>query len=100
VSERPPDARWYGSLPELIAEKRGAGVDAVIERIDKAAAGYPYADRYTPWPESFAISQFQACRALKQRTTYRKLARIPTVNLHPCASDRLHKNGLRFSSLG
>lgn len=50
VSGRPPDARWYGSLPELIAEKRGAGVDAIIERIDKAAAGYPYADRYSAWP--------------------------------------------------
>jgi hypothetical protein len=50
VSERHPDARWYGNLPELIAEKRGAGVDAIIERIDKAAAGYPYADRYTAWP--------------------------------------------------
>lgn len=50
VSERPPDARWYGSFPELIAEKRGAGVDAVIERIEKAAAAYPYADRYSAWP--------------------------------------------------
>lgn len=50
VSERAPDARWYGSLPEVIAEKRGAGVDALIERIDKAAAAYPYAERYSAWP--------------------------------------------------
>ena len=50
VSERHPDARWFGSFPELIAEKRGAGVDAIIERIAKAAAAYPYADRYTAWP--------------------------------------------------
>ena len=50
VSERHPDARWYGSLPELIAQKRGAGVDAIIDRIDKAAAAYPYAGRYTAWP--------------------------------------------------
>lgn len=50
VSERHPDARWYGSIPELITEKRGAGVDSIIERIDKAVAGYPYADRYTAWP--------------------------------------------------
>lgn len=50
VSERHPDARWFGSLPELIAEKRGSGVDAIIERIDTAAANYPYADRYTAWP--------------------------------------------------
>jgi hypothetical protein len=50
VRERQPDARWYGSLPELIAQKRGAGVDAIIERIDKAATAYPYADRYSVWP--------------------------------------------------
>lgn len=50
VSARHPDARWFGSFPELIAVKRGAGVDAIIERIDKAAAEYPYADRYTAWP--------------------------------------------------
>jgi len=50
VSARPPDARWYGSIPEVIAEKRGAGVDAVIERIEKAAASYPYAERYAAWP--------------------------------------------------
>ena len=50
VSERHPDARWFGNLPELIAEKRGRGVDALIERIDTAAADYPYADRYTVWP--------------------------------------------------
>jgi hypothetical protein len=50
VSERHPDARWFGRVPELIAEKRGAGVDALIKRIDKAAADYPYADRYTLWP--------------------------------------------------
>jgi hypothetical protein len=49
-SERHPDARWFGSLPELIAQKRGAGVDAIIERIEKAVAAYPYADRYTAWP--------------------------------------------------
>lgn len=50
VSERHPDARWFGSAPELIADKRGRGVDAIIERIDNAAAAYPYADSYTAWP--------------------------------------------------
>jgi hypothetical protein len=50
VSARPPDARWFGSVPEVIAEKRGAGVDALIGRIAKAAAAYPYADRYAAWP--------------------------------------------------
>ena len=50
VSGRHPDARWFGNLPELIADKRGTGVDAIIERIDKAAAAYPYPDSYTAWP--------------------------------------------------
>lgn len=50
VSGRHPDARWFGSVPEVIAEKRGPGVDAIIQRIDRAAAAYPYADRYAAWP--------------------------------------------------
>jgi hypothetical protein len=50
VRERQPDARWFGAVPELYAEKHGAGVDALIERIDKAARAYPYAKEYTTWP--------------------------------------------------
>jgi Protein of unknown function (DUF3750) len=50
ISNRDPDARWYGSEPELYADKRGEGVDALIERIDKAAAEYPYASEYGLWP--------------------------------------------------
>jgi len=34
VSERPPDAAGTAVFPKWIAEKRGAGVDAIIERID------------------------------------------------------------------
>ena len=50
VRTRDPDARWWGSEPELYAEKRGAGVDELIARIDKAAREYPYASEYTVWP--------------------------------------------------
>jgi len=50
ISERLPDGRWYGNAPKLIADIRGAAVDAVIERIDAAAAAYPYADAYRVWP--------------------------------------------------
>ena len=32
-----PDARWFGAEAELYADKRGAGVDELIARIDKAA---------------------------------------------------------------
>jgi hypothetical protein len=50
VRERAPDARWFGAAPELIAERRGKDVDALIARIDKAAASYPWAADYTLWP--------------------------------------------------
>jgi hypothetical protein len=49
VRNRAPD-HWFGSEGELYAEKRGAGVEALIERIDKAAREYPYAKSYTLWP--------------------------------------------------
>jgi len=50
VRERAPDARWYGNAPELLAERRGEGAGALIERIDRAARAYPYANEYTMWP--------------------------------------------------
>src|SRR5512145_1426208 len=50
VRTRDPDGRWFGAEPELYAEKRGAGVDELIKRIDTAARAYPYAGEYTVWP--------------------------------------------------
>ena len=50
VRTRDPDGRWFGAEPELYADKRGAGVDELIERIEKAARDYPYAKQYTVWP--------------------------------------------------
>jgi len=50
VRDRQPDALWFGSQPELYADKRGPGVDELIKRIDKAAHDYPYAKTYTLWP--------------------------------------------------
>lgn len=49
VRNRAPDS-WFGADGELYAEKRGAGVQALIERIDKAAREYPYAGTYSVWP--------------------------------------------------
>lgn len=48
--ERAPDARWFGSEPELYADKRGEGVDALIGRIEQAVRSYPYGSAYTLWP--------------------------------------------------
>jgi hypothetical protein len=50
VHSRPPDARWFGSMPELYADRRGPGVDELIERIDQAARAYPYGAEYRAWP--------------------------------------------------
>ena len=50
VHTRPPDARWFGSVPELYVDRRGPGVDALIERIHKAARAYPYGAEYRAWP--------------------------------------------------
>jgi hypothetical protein len=50
VDHRSPDSRWFGNRPDLIAERRGEGVDELIARIEQAVGDYPYADRYRVWP--------------------------------------------------
>jgi hypothetical protein len=50
IHQRAADARWYGSLPELYADKRGEGAEKLIPRIDAAARSYPYAKEYSAWP--------------------------------------------------
>ncbi len=50
IRERDADARWFGSAPELLADKRGAGAEALIPRIEAAAKTYPYAREYSAWP--------------------------------------------------
>ena len=49
IRQRAPD-HWFGAPGELYAEKRGAGVETLIERVEKAAREYPYAKDYTLWP--------------------------------------------------
>jgi len=46
----PPDFLWYNARPELLLERRGAGVDALIDRIEAAVATYPHASEYRVWP--------------------------------------------------
>lgn len=50
IRTRAPDAPWAGNAPELLADRRGDGVDAMAERIDQAARAYPYASDYAAWP--------------------------------------------------
>ena len=50
VSERNPDAHWFGNAPEVLAEKRGAEAEALIPKIEAAVKAYPYANEYSVWP--------------------------------------------------
>jgi len=46
-----PDAYWFGSRPTLLREIVGQEpVEAIIDRIEKAAKNYPYSHTYQVWP--------------------------------------------------
>ena len=45
-----PDAEWFSSQPVLLADIRGDGVDAVIDRMEAVIDAYPYQHRYETWP--------------------------------------------------
>ncbi|MFO1350459.1 MAG: DUF3750 domain-containing protein [Gammaproteobacteria bacterium] len=44
------DGYWFNSRPVKLVDLRGAGVDAIIAKIDGAARRYPHNDRYVLWP--------------------------------------------------
>ncbi len=50
IREDIPDRHWYGNKPWLLADIRGEHVDAVIEKIHRAAMSYPAANEYRLWP--------------------------------------------------
>ncbi|WP_035692280.1 DUF3750 domain-containing protein [Azospirillum halopraeferens] len=50
VSNRPPDGRWFGAEPAVLAELRGEAAARAIPRIEAAAGSYPYAGEYRVWP--------------------------------------------------
>jgi len=45
-----PDALWFSSKPELLVDRRGAGVEALIDEVEAAVASYPFNDTYRTWP--------------------------------------------------
>ena len=45
-----PDSEWFGNRPDLLVDRRGEGVDKLIDRIEAAVKSYPYADEYRTWP--------------------------------------------------
>ena len=46
----PPDRRWFGAPPQLVAHLEGAPAAAALPKIMAAIESYPYARDYTLWP--------------------------------------------------
>jgi hypothetical protein len=45
-----PDNYWFGAKPEIILDRRGPEVDALIAKVRDAVAAYPYPGAYRIWP--------------------------------------------------
>ena len=50
VDRMGPDNYWFGARPRVISDRRGPGVDEMIEDIRAAVAHYPYPHEYRAWP--------------------------------------------------
>jgi hypothetical protein len=44
------DGRWAGNEPELLLDRRGPKIEALIDQIDAAIMRYPYPGKYRTWP--------------------------------------------------
>jgi hypothetical protein len=45
-----PDTEWFGSKPDLLVDRRGEGVEKLIDQVEVAVRSYPYNDTYRTWP--------------------------------------------------
>ena len=45
-----PDAYWFGSTPEVLADLWGPAIDNLIDQIEAVGKRYLYNDRYMVWP--------------------------------------------------
>ncbi|HTZ37746.1 MAG TPA: DUF3750 domain-containing protein [Stellaceae bacterium] len=50
VDRMGPDNYWFGARPEIVLDRRGPGVDALIDKVKAAVASYPYPHAYRAWP--------------------------------------------------
>lgn len=50
VDRMGPDNYWFGATPHILLDRRGAGVDAMINKIGVAVTSYPYPHEYRAWP--------------------------------------------------
>jgi Protein of unknown function (DUF3750) len=44
------DGYWAGNRPKLLLDRRGPGVEALIDQVEVAISAYPYPDQYRTWP--------------------------------------------------
>jgi Protein of unknown function (DUF3750) len=44
------DGYWAGNRPELLLDRRGPEVEALIDQVETAILTYPYPDQYRTWP--------------------------------------------------
>lgn len=45
-----PDRLWYGERPRLLVDRRGDGVEELIDAVEKAALAYPWPTTYRAFP--------------------------------------------------
>lgn len=50
VDRMGPDNYWFGARPQIVFDRRGDGVDAMIDKVRAAVATYPYPHEYRAWP--------------------------------------------------
>ncbi|MFC6671377.1 DUF3750 domain-containing protein [Marinobacterium aestuariivivens] len=50
VEQDHPDRYWFGERPELLLDRRGPGVDRLIQAVDGAAQAYPWKHEYRVFP--------------------------------------------------
>ncbi len=50
VGRGTPDAEWFSSVPLLLVDRRGEGVEELIDKIEAAVRSYPHAEDYSTWP--------------------------------------------------
>jgi hypothetical protein len=49
-THRAPDAEWFGAPPRLLRDLRGVDAEAVIGKLARAVADYPFPHAYSAWP--------------------------------------------------
>jgi hypothetical protein len=58
-----PDNYWFGARPQILLDRRGAGVDEMIAQVRAAAANYPYPKPAKPEPKRRAKTRLVLGRA-------------------------------------